>query len=426
MLNEAETMSRFTLAIVLLTILIDMIGFGIVIPVLPLYAEGKQFQATSVQLGWLLGIFSLVQLVMAPLIGKLSDRVGRKPVLFFSMLCTAVGFTIMGAAINLWMLFLARMVAGASGGNISTVQACIADITSPDQRSSAMGLVGAAFGIGFVLGPVLGGVLSAYIAPYAPFYFAAALAFCNALFIAISFPETLPIERRVQNHQKASILEVFTGSQSILISSILIAYLASIAGFAMMTALFALFNERRLGYGVSQTGYLLTYVGVLSIFIQGGLLRYLLRRPIEKQLAAVGSLILACGLFLLPFCSSFISIVLVLVPIALGNGLVMPTLNGLASRCSSAQIQGRVIGLMQAAGSLGRFLGPLIAMLLVGLDVPSHYGRIPIWVGAFLACISFCLVVTFPHESRTRWPFSPSIVLPVDQQQGTSTNRKEK
>ncbi|ALJ56457.1 Tetracycline resistance protein, class B [Candidatus Xiphinematobacter sp. Idaho Grape] len=393
-----KKISRFTLGIVLFTILIDMIGFGIVIPVLPLYAEGERFRATSLQLGWLLGMFSLVQLVMAPLVGKLSDQVGRKPVLFLSMICTTIGFIIMGAATQLWMLFLARVIAGASGGNIATVQACVADITPPDQRSKSMGLVGAAFGLGFVLGPALGGVLSACIAPYAPFYFAAVLAFCNALFIAVFFPETLSVERRAQSYEKAPLAEVFVGNQSILISTILVAYLASIAGFAMMTTLFALFNAKRLGYGVSQTGYLLTYVGVLGILIQGGLLRYLLQRLVEKQLAAMGSLILASGLFLLPFCDNFVSLLGVLVPIALGNGLVTPTLNGLASRCSSPQIQGRVIGLMQASGSLGRFLGPLIAMALVGWDTPSQYGRTPIWVGASLSLVAFCLAVTFPQK----------------------------
>jgi MFS family permease len=376
-----KKISHFTLGIVLFTILIDMIGFGIVIPVLPLYAEGERFRATSLQLGWLLGTFSLVQLVMAPLIGKLSDQVGRKPVLFLSMICTAIGFIIMGAATQLWMLFLARVIAGA------------------------------AFGLGFVLGPALGGVLSACIAPYAPFYFAAALAFCNALFIAVFFPETLSTERRVQSYKKAPLAEVFVGNQSILISTILVAYLASIAGFAMMTTLFALFNAKRLGYGVSQTGYLLTYVGVLGILIQGGLLRYLLQRLVEKQLAAIGSLILASGLFLLPFCGNFMSILGVLVPIALGNGLVTPTLNGLASRCSSPQIQGRVIGLMQASGSLGRFLGPLVAMALVGWDTPSQYGRTPIWVGASLSFVAFCLAVTFPQEKTP--PSAAALANPI-------------
>ena len=390
--------SRFTLGIVLFTILVDMIGFGIVIPVLPLYAEGGRFHATPFQLGWLVGIFSLMQLMMAPVMGKISDRIGRKPVLFFSVICTAVGFVIMGAASQLWMLFLARIIAGASGGNIATAQACIADIMPADQRSKAMGLLGAAFGLGFVLGPALGGALSAHISTSAPFYFAAGLAFCNAIFIAVRLPETFPAEQRVRSSERAVLSEAFVGGRGFLISAILAAYLASITGFSMMTTLFALFNEKRLGYGVNQTGYLLAYVGVLGILIQGGLLRRLLRKPIEKQLAGAGSLLLAAGFFLLPFCSGLLSLSGVLILIALGNGFVVPTLNGLVSRCSSSRVQGRIIGLMQSAGSLGRFLGPLIAMALVKWDAPAHYGRAPFWGGALFSLAAFCLIWTFSKE----------------------------
>lgn len=380
------------------TILIDLIGFGIIIPVLPLYAEGGLFHATPFQLGWLVGIFSLVQFIMAPIIGKISDRVGRKPVLLLSVICTAVGFWIMGAATALWMLFLARIIAGASGGNISTAQACIADITPADQRSKSMGLLGAAFGLGFVLGPALGGMLSVHISASAPFYFAAVLAFCNAIFIAICLPETLAKENRIQASQKAPLSEVFAGGQGIFISAILGAYLASITGFSMMTTLFALFNEKRLGYGVNQTGYLLAYVGILGILVQGGLLRRLLQKPIEKSLSAIGALLLVFGFLLLPFCGGAISLAAVLFLIALGNGFVVPTLNGLASRCSSSHMQGRVIGLMQSAGSLGRFGGPLIAMTLVKWDAPSHYGRTPFWGGAAFSLIACCLILTFSKE----------------------------
>ncbi|PWU10795.1 MAG: tetracycline resistance MFS efflux pump [Verrucomicrobia bacterium] len=388
----------FALGIVLFTVFIDMIGFGIVIPILPLYAEGGHFHATVMELGWLLGIFSLMQLIMAPVIGKISDRIGRKPVLTFSIFCTGLGFLIMGAATTLWMLFLARMIAGASGGNIATAQACIADITPKDQRSKSMGLVGAAFGLGFVLGPAIGGALSAHVFPSAPYYFAAVLAFCNAICVVLFLPETLPMERRIHVGEKAPLSAVFAAGQGPLITTILGAYLASITGFSIMTTLFALFNEKQLGYGANHTGYFLAYVGILGILVQGGLLRRLLQKPREKSLAAIGSLSLALGLFLLPFSSGWLSLSLILILIALGNGLIIPTLNGLASRCSESGVQGRVIGLMQSAGSLGRFVGPLIAMALVQLDTPSHYGRSPFWAGAIFLLIAFGLVLTFSQK----------------------------
>lgn len=375
-----------------------MIGFGIVIPVLPLYAEGGSFHASPMQLGWLLGIFSLTQLIATPIIGKISDRLGRKPVLMVSVFCTSIGFVLMGAATALWMLFLARIIAGVSGGNIATAQACVADLTPADQRSKSMGLMGAAFGLGFVLGPALGGILNVHVSPSAPFYFAAGLALCNFIFIAFCLPETLPVDKRAHAGEKTSLSEVFADKKGVLLGTILAAYLASITGFTMMTALFALYNQKRLHFGANHTGYFLTYVGVLGILIQGGLLRRLLNKPIEKPLAAGGSFLLAIGLVLLPFCTGALSLIWVLVLIALGNGFVVPTLNGLASRCSSSQVQGRMTGLMQSAGSLGRFVGPLLAMPLSQLDIPAHYGLAPFWGGAVCSLIACFLVLTLSKD----------------------------
>ena len=157
--SAAPTPARSPLGLIFLTLFIDMLGFGIVIPVLPLYAEGT-IKASSAQLAWIVGIYSLLQLVCAPLFGKWSDRIGRKPVLVVSILGTAVGFVVLGAATTVWMLILGRIIDGASGGNISTAMACIADVTTKENRSRNMGLVGAAFGLGFMLGPAIGGVLS--------------------------------------------------------------------------------------------------------------------------------------------------------------------------------------------------------------------------------------------------------------------------
>src|SRR3954447_7493861 len=168
LLNPAATFVSMTttsskpsapLGLIILTVFITMVGFGIVIPVLPVYAK-SDFKMTPGQLGALVGVFSLVQLVSAPFFGKLSDRIGRRPVLLVSVIGTAVGFIVLGAAHAVWMLFLGRIIDGISGGNIATAQACIADVTPPEGRSRAMGMIGAAFGVGFVLGPALGGLLS--------------------------------------------------------------------------------------------------------------------------------------------------------------------------------------------------------------------------------------------------------------------------
>ncbi|MES2570081.1 MAG: MFS transporter, partial [Verrucomicrobiota bacterium] len=242
--------ARSPLHLIFLTIFIDMVGFGIMIPVLPVYAEGTQFGATELQIGWLVGIYSLLQLICAPLFGKISDRVGRKPVLVFSIFGTAIGFVILGAANTLWMLFLGRIIDGASGGNISTAQACIADVTPPEQRSKSMAMIGVAFGLGFIIGPAMGGILAAKFGVSMPFYTAAGLALCNALLVWKFLPETHGPEHRLQVHERASLRDVFATRHGALIATILISYMASLIGFSMMTSLFALFNKHRFGYDI--------------------------------------------------------------------------------------------------------------------------------------------------------------------------------
>ncbi len=387
--------TRSPLALIFLTIFIDMVGFGIMIPVLPVYAEGTKFNATPMQLGWLVGIYSLLQLVCGPLFGKISDRIGRKPVLVVSILGTAIGFTILGAANTLWMLFLGRIIDGASGGNIATAQACIADVTAPENRAKSMGLIGVAFGLGFIIGPALGGWLGHAYGPRTPFYFAAGLALVNALLVFARLPETHGPEHRVKAHEKASLSEVFEGGHGGMIAMIIVAYLASIAGFSMMTALFALFCKYRLGLDIAHSSYVLAYVGVVGVLVQGGLIRRLLKRPIEKQLALVGSGILAVSMLAFAHTDSLRGLLVVCAGIAVGNGFVTPVLNGLASKHTTRRAQGRVLGLMQSAGSLGRFLGPMLAFYLLTFDAagPSgHYARTAFWASAGVLLVAMILI----------------------------------
>ena len=353
-----------------------MIGFGIVIPVLPLFAEGTRFSASNSQLMWIVGIYSLLQVVCAPLIGKLSDRVGRKPVLVVSILGTALGFVVLGAATTVTMLLIGRVIDGISGGNISTAMACIADSTTKEQRSRSMGMVGAAFGLGFVIGPALGGMLSTF-GPSVPFYFAAVLAFVNAMLVIARLPETLTPEVRAKAREKASLGEVFGGGRAPTIIIVLLSQLSGITGFSVMTALFAIFCAKRYGYDAAHVGYVLAYVGILGALMQGGVLRRLLRKPIEKPLAIIGTAVLAASmgaLAFLPTGSGLGLLLLVCTGISVGNSLSTPTLNGLASRAVEAHAQGRLMGLMQSAGGMGRFLGPVLGYSLVELDGTNAYG----------------------------------------------------
>jgi multidrug resistance protein len=353
---------RSPIGIIFLTVFISMVGFGIVIPVLPVYAKSEPFLLSPSALGWLVGIFSLVQLFAAPLFGKLSDRIGRKPVLLVSVIGTAVGFFVIGRADAAWMLFLGRIIDGASGGNIATAQACIADVTAPERRSRAMGIIGAAFGLGFIMGPALGGILASY-SHAAPFYCAGALSILNALLIWARLPETYPSEKRGSAADKATLTEVFAEGRGAFIALLLVASLLSTTGFAFIHVLFALFCGDHFQWTLRDTSYAFAYVGVLAVLVQGGLLRRLLQRNIEKQLAMSGALALALSLYWLPRVSGVPAFLGSCALMAVGNGLLTPTLSGMASRYVHGRAQGRLMGLMTSAGSLGRFLGPALAVL---------------------------------------------------------------
>jgi DHA1 family tetracycline resistance protein-like MFS transporter len=354
--------SRSPIGIIFLTVFISMVGFGIVIPVLPVYAASDRFHLSPSQLGWLVGIFSLVQLFFAPLFGKLSDRIGRKPVLLLSVVGSAVGFFVIGVADAAWMLFLGRIIDGASGGNIATAQACIADVTAPEKRSKAMGIIGAAFGLGFIMGPALGGLLGT-VSSQAPFHAAGILSLLNALLIWARLPETHTAEKRVAARAGVSIGAVFGENRNAFIVLLLVASLLSTTGFAFIHVLFALFCGDHFGWTIREISYAFAFVGVLAVLVQGGLLRRLLNRNIEKQVAATGAFFLAISLFWLPRVSGKNAFLGSCALMALGNGLLTPTLSGMASRFVHGGAQGRLMGLLTSAGSLGRFLGPALAVV---------------------------------------------------------------
>jgi multidrug resistance protein len=385
------------LGIIFLTVFIDLIGFGIVIPILPLYA--KHFGATESVNGLLVGAFSAMQFLFSPVLGKISDRVGRRPVLLVSLLGTVVGFAIMGFAGSLIWLFVARIIDGISGGNISTAQSYIADITTPEERTKAMGLIGAAFGMGFVLGPAIGGILSAYSIS-APFLFASGLALVNAILVFIRLPESLSPEHRVQPEDRAPISEVFKHGWHL--PALMASYFFSIAGFAMMTTNYALFTHERFGYNQAQNGYVFAFIGIIGALIQGGLLRRLVKTQSEKSLAIAGVALLIIGMACLPTVHTLTTLLIATATIGIGNSFVTPTLNGLASRSAERTWQGRVIGLMQSAGSLARWLAPMLAGRLLAMDVGhSYYGRTPFWVATGVLCIALIITLQLPSKPIT-------------------------
>ena len=392
------------LFIIFLTVFIDMVGFGIIIPVLPLYAE--HFQASPIAIGWLTGIYSGMQIIFTPILGRLSDRFGRRPILLVSLAGTSIGFAVMGLANSLPLLFVARIIDGTTGGNISTAQAYIADVSTPENRSRSMGLIGAAFGLGFTFGPMIGGIMSR-ISYGAPFYFAAALAACNVVLLYFLLPESLSSEHRAQPHENARITELFRHGHGWMFAAVVATYFFAITGFAIMTTLFALFTEKRFGYDAHQNGYLFGFIGILSVIMQGGLIGRLITKFGETMLARTGLVILTASMIALPLSGGLTSLLIVCAGLAIANGLTSPTLTGLASQMMDRGWQGRALGLMQSAGSLSRLIGPLIAgwFLMADLGKPlTQYGRTPFWTSAAILLLGLFVSFNFRKPADDQLP----------------------
>jgi DHA1 family tetracycline resistance protein-like MFS transporter len=370
-------MNRSPLIVIFTTVFIDLVGFGIVIPVLPLYAEGTVFNATPRMVGLLFASYSIMQLLAAPVLGRLSDKHGRRPVLLFSIIGTGVGFLILGFANTLWMLFVGRILDGITGGNISTAQAYIADITTREDRAKGMGLVGAAFGLGFIFGPAIGGVLSRW-GIHMPFFFAAALCFGNAVLLFFNLPETVTRDSPIRNSASRGrgLTPLINALKQPRLTFVITIYFLFIVAFSIMTTSFSLYTMFRFGYDAQHNGYLFAYVGVISVIVQGGLIGRLVKRFGELPLVLFGALFFAASLFAVPFVGPASGGVFALLMgggiFALGNSLATPALTSLGSRSVGAAEQGTVLGVMQSAASLARAVGPSMTALLIHSSIANH------------------------------------------------------
>ena len=356
-----------------LIVFIDLVGFGLVIPLLPFYA--LRFGARPQEVTLLLAVYSLMQLFAAPLWGRLSDRVGRRPVLMISMATSVLAYLWIGSATAVWMLFAARALAGACAGNIAAAQAYIADITKPEERAKGMGLIGAAFGLGFIIGPALGGLLAGNNPATAdidtPAWVAAGLSFLALWGVILFLPESLPADLRGMHGGSRSRLKAIWNvlGRPVLSRLILIFFLVILA-FAGMESTFALWAIEQFGWGPGQVGYVFAYVGVLSAILQGGLIGRLARRFGEERLLLCGLALIGTGLLAMLFAHSIPRLAFAVSALALGMGLTQPSLNSLISRRAGREEQGEVLGVSQSVGSLSRVLGPAAAGFLF-----AQFGR---------------------------------------------------
>jgi MFS transporter, DHA1 family, tetracycline resistance protein len=341
------------LLVIFLTILVNLIGFGIIIPLLPFYAE--TFGASPFAIGLLFAIFSLCQLFAAPVLGQWSDRYGRRPILILSLAGTAVSFVMMALASSFAMLFVARIVDGLSGGNISTARAYVADITAPKDRSRAYGLIGVAFGLGFILGPALSGLLAG-VSITAPIWAAAGITVIAMVMAWLWLPETVHRTHAGAGSPVHHLAEMMRRPNLRRVLAIDFVYWFA---FAVFQTTFGLFAARRFHFNVSQTGYYFAAFGLMGAIVQGGMIHPIVRRLGDKPAFMLGLVCAAAGLVATALTHSVAVFTLTLVPLALGIGLGHPTMTSLVSRAGRRDEQGRVQGAASAIESLGRTLGPV-------------------------------------------------------------------
>jgi len=400
-------MKKSPLASILSIVFIDLIGFGMIIPILPLYAQG--FRATEWQIGLLLASYSFMQFLASPVLGWFSDRYGRKPVLLCSLIGSAAGYMLMASAVSLATLFAARILAGISGASVGTASAYIADITPPENRSKRIGLIGAAFGIGFVLGPAIGGILS-HFSVAAPFWFAAILSILNAIVMWVVLPE--PERHAVRQQGRVDLRETLEQAGSWRLGVITVTYFIGIAGFAIVTVIYAQVSNRRFDLNQSQISYIFVMMGLIGALIQGGAIGRLARRFGDVDLAIAGFALMAVSMIAMPLAHSIPVFLLFSAGLAMGNSLSQPTISAIASKGASPALQGRVLGVVQSAGSLGRVFGPVIAGILLTSDhlrSNSRYGNTPFLVGGFIIGIAFVLAMTLRRAIPQKIEAQPPI-----------------
>ena len=340
---------------------IDLVGFGIVIPILPLY--GERFGPSGLTLGLLMASYSAMQFLFAPILGRISDRVGRRPVLLISLVGSVVGYLLFGFAGSMTVLFVSRIIDGISGGNIATAQAVIADITGPEDRAKGMGIIGAAFGLGFIVGPAVAALL-VEIQPWLPGVAAAVTSSVAFILVFFKLPETLPPEARSTGPRPHPLspdsLRETIGLHPLLILCFA-AVLLVIFAFSNFETTFAQFAKAEHGLRVSQIGWLFVYAGVLGAIVQGGLVGRLVKVFGEQKLLVSGLAIAALAVGSVPYPAGIPTLMVILAFYALGQGLIQPSLTSLTSKLVEPDEVGGVMGIYQAFSSLARIIGPVWA-----------------------------------------------------------------
>ncbi len=423
-------MRKSPLYIIFTTILIDLIGFGIVLPVLPLYAS--EFGADAFTIGMIVGSFSLMQFIFMPVWGRVSDRIGRRPVILMSLLASGVSYVMYASAHSLTLLVLSRIFGGVAGATISTAQAYITDVTTPENRARGMGLIGAAFGLGLIFGPIIGGFLSdggrlsAGIAGVIggspgewlhlqvaklgtgvrfdiPAYFAALLCIGNAVLAYFRLPESLAPEFR-RNHEIRILAfrEMRESMRKPGLGALLLFFFITTFSFTNIHGTLPLYSEKILQLNVIENSTLFAIMGATTVVIQGGLIGRLTKKYGERRLLFVGTILMIIGFFTVAFSFSYGVLVSSLILLSAGTALNGPVIPSIISQRTKADEHGSVLGISQSVASLGRIAGPPLggfAFANIGVRWPFIIGGLTMIIAAYLAW-SYFHHVLLPAEGN--------------------------
>jgi MFS transporter, DHA1 family, multidrug resistance protein len=385
--NPLET--KRALPILFLVMFLVMIGFGIIIPVLPFYAE--EIGANPTQLGLLMAVYSLMQLIFAPFWGRLSDRIGRKPIMLMGIAGLALSFFMQAMATELWMLFAARIIGGIlSSANMPTAMAYVADITTPENRGKGMGIIGAATGLGFVFGPAIGGIFSK-TSMNLPFYIAGFSSLITLILVFFLLKES--IQKRAENtpsEKKLSLWAAFSGAASVLYLLQLLISL-SLSG---LEATFAYFAAEKAGLNAVSLGYIFMIMGFASAIVQGGLVGKLTKKYGEGKVIQGGIIVSAIGFALILLVDSFTTAAIFLTLFGIGNGVIRPSVSSLLTKTSTSG-HGSATGLLSSFDSLGRIIGPPLGGWLFSLAIGLPYVS-----GAIISVLAFILYQVYRSQSK--------------------------
>ncbi|MEN8192452.1 MAG: MFS transporter [Bacteroidota bacterium] len=370
---------KASLAVIFLTVFIDLLGFGILIPILPTFASNS-IGISDFGIGVIVASYSFMQFIFNPIIGKISDRIGRRPVILLSLGATVISYIIFSYSTTFAILLLSRILAGIGGSNVGAAQAYIADITDESDRSKGMGLIGAAFGLGFVFGPIMGGMISELGYQYVGFA-SAGFSLVALIFALISLPESLKEKRSLKNfkYKLIEIDDLYEVMENRRVGVFIGLFFIIIFAVANIYGTFALLGQQHYGFTDRENGYLFGIIGIVGAFVQGVLLKKLSKIIKEKALIIIGLVFLMFSLGLMPYGINFTGVAVISGLLAIGTGILQPTILSLISKYSPVNVQGKILGFNQSISSLARVLGPLwggFAFQYLGYTSPFITGAV--------------------------------------------------